>query len=214
MQSVCASESPCRGTCGNSPTIDDSDTLARIADAGVDHLFTADHISFFDGSGLDGLIHLAALSGLEGRLDLHLGVYLLALRHPMVAARQIASLAQAAPGRLTVGVGVGGEDRHEIEVCGVDHGRRGRRTDVALGLVRSLLDGDTVDGDGQFFDFTAGLIRPTPAPPRRRSSSAGGATPRCDAPAVWATVGSPPGVRRVDSRQRRRWPKRWVPIAR
>lgn len=140
-------------------------TLARIADARIDHLFTADHVSFFDGSGLDGLVHLAALSGLEGRLDLHLGVYLLALRHPMVAARQIASLAQAAPGRLTVGVGVGGEDRHEIEVCEVDPRTRGRRTDAALGIVRSLLDGDVVDGDGEFFRFTGGVIRPTPSPP-------------------------------------------------
>jgi alkanesulfonate monooxygenase SsuD/methylene tetrahydromethanopterin reductase-like flavin-dependent oxidoreductase (luciferase family) len=138
--------------------------LARIADAGIDHVFTADHVSFHDGSGIDGLIHLAAMSGLEPRLGLHVGVYLLALRHPMIAARQIASLAQAAPGRLTVGVGVGGEDRHEIEVCEVDPTQRGRRTDVALGLVRSLLDGQTVDGDGEFFDFTAGEIRPTPAP--------------------------------------------------
>lgn len=138
--------------------------LGHIADAGIDHVFTADHVSFIDGSGLDGLIHLAALSGLEGRLDLHLGVYLLALRHPMVAARQIASLAQAAPGRLTVGVGVGGEDRHEIEVCGVDPATRGRRTDVALSLVRRLLDGESVDGDGEFFDFVGGVIRPTPSP--------------------------------------------------
>ena len=141
------------------------ETLGRIADAGIDHVFTADHISFFDGSGLDGLIHLAALSGLEGRLDLHLGVYLLALRHPMVAARQIASLAQAAPGRLTVGVGVGGEDRHEIEVCEIDPRTRGRRTDVSLAIVRALLAGDTVDGDGEFFAFESGRIRPTPAAP-------------------------------------------------
>jgi alkanesulfonate monooxygenase SsuD/methylene tetrahydromethanopterin reductase-like flavin-dependent oxidoreductase (luciferase family) len=91
--------------------------LAGIADAGIDHVFTADHVSFHDGSGLDGLVHLAAISGLEPRLGLHVGVYLLALRHPMIAARQIASLAEAAPGRLTVGVGVGGEDRHEVEVC-------------------------------------------------------------------------------------------------
>ena len=139
--------------------------LGRIADAGIDHLFTADHVSFFDGSGLDGLIHLAALSGLEGRLDLHLGVYLLALRHPMIAARQISSLAQAAPGRLTVGIGVGGEDRHEIEVCDVDPRTRGRRTDASLAIVRSLLDGDTVDGDGEFFEFEGGTIRPTPSPP-------------------------------------------------
>jgi alkanesulfonate monooxygenase SsuD/methylene tetrahydromethanopterin reductase-like flavin-dependent oxidoreductase (luciferase family) len=138
--------------------------LGSIADAGIDHVFTADHVSFVDGSGIDGLIHLAAMSGLEPRLGLQVGVYLLALRHPMIAARQIASLAEAAPGRLTVGVGVGGEDRHEIEVCGVDPASRGRRTDVALSLVRELLDGGTLDGDGEFFDFRAGRILPVPDP--------------------------------------------------
>ena len=138
--------------------------LTAIADAGVDHVFTADHVSFHDGSGMDGIVQLAAMSGIEPRLDLQLGVFLLALRHPMVAARQIATLADAAPGRLTVGVGVGGEDRHEFEVCGVDPATRGRRTDVALELVRRLLDGETVDGDGVFFDFEAGRITPSPDP--------------------------------------------------
>jgi len=138
--------------------------LKLMADSGIDHVFTADHVSFFDGSGIDGLVYLAAMSGLEPRLDLHLGVFLLALRHPMVAARQIASLAEAAPGRLTVGVGVGGEDRHEIEVCEIDPATRGRRTDVSLGLVRRLLDGETVDGDGEFYKFEGGKIRPTPSP--------------------------------------------------
>ena len=139
--------------------------MGRIADADIDHVFTADHVSFRDGSGMDGLITLAALSGLEPRLGIHVGVYLLPLRHPMVAARQIATLAEAAPGRLTVGVGVGGDDRREVEVCDVDPATRGRRTDVALGLVRALLEGRTVDGDGEFFQFQGGRIRPVPDPP-------------------------------------------------
>ena len=138
--------------------------LGRIADAGIDHVFTADHVSFRDGSGMDGLVTLAALSGLEPRLGLHVGVYLLALRHPMVATRQIATLAEAAPGRLTVGVGVGGDDRHEVEVCDVDPSTRGRRTDAALGIVRGLLEGQTVDGDGEFYGFRGGRIRPVPEP--------------------------------------------------
>lgn len=137
--------------------------LAAIADAGVDYLFTADHVSFHDGSGMDGLIRLAALSGMEPRLGLHLGVYLLALRHPMVVARQISTLCETAPGRLTMGVGVGGEDRAEFEVCGVDPATRGRRTDVAMSLVRALLDGETVDGDDEFFPFHQGRIRPSPS---------------------------------------------------
>ena len=139
--------------------------LGRIADAGIDHVFTADHVSFRDGSGMDGLVTLAAIGGLEPRLDLQVGVYLLALRHPVVAARQIATLAEAAPGRLTVGVGVGGDDRHEVEVCDVDPATRGRRTDAALKIVRGLLEGQTVDGDGEFFKFRDGKIRPVPDPP-------------------------------------------------
>lgn len=139
--------------------------LGSIADAGIDHLFTADHISFHDGSGMDAPVVLAALGGIEPRLDLHAGVLLLALRHPMVAARQIATLAQTAPGRVSIGVGVGGEDRHEFDVCGIDPTTRGRRTDAALSIVRALLSGDTVDGDGEFYDFDGGIIRPTPDPP-------------------------------------------------
>jgi alkanesulfonate monooxygenase SsuD/methylene tetrahydromethanopterin reductase-like flavin-dependent oxidoreductase (luciferase family) len=135
-------------------------------------------------------------------------VYLLALRHPMIAARQIASLAETAPGRLTVGVGVGGEDRHEFEVCEVDPTSRGRRTDVALALVRSLLDGDTVDGDGAFFDFTGGVIRPTPQNSVCRSWSVGAATPPFDAPVASATAGSARGARRPGSRRPPRWRRR------
>ena len=139
--------------------------LGRIAGSGIDHVFTADHVSFRDGGGMDGLVTLAALSGLEPGLGLQVGVYLLALRHPMVAARQIATLAEAAPGRLTVGVGVGGDDRAEVEVCDVEPATRGRRTDAALGIVRALLSGETVDGDGEFFRFCGGKIRPVPDPP-------------------------------------------------
>ena len=147
------------------PPSEQRSLLGSVADAGIDHVFTADHVSFRDGSGMDGLVTLAALSGLEPRLGLQVGVYLLALRHPMVAARQIATLAEAAPGRLTVGVGVGGDDRAEVEVCDIDPATRGRRTDAALEIVRALLEGQTVDGDGEFFEFRGGKIRPVPDPP-------------------------------------------------
>ncbi len=136
--------------------------LASIADSGLDHLFIADHVSFRGGSGNDGLVHLAALSGIEPRLNLYLGVFLLALRHPMVAARQVATLAEAAPGRLRLGIGVGGEDRHEFEVCEIDPSTRGRRTDAAIQIVRALLDGDEVNWDDEFYSIDAGRILPTP----------------------------------------------------
>lgn len=139
-------------------------TLSSIADAGIDHLFVADHISFRGGDGTDGPVALAAMSGIEPRLGLSLGVLLLALRHPVVAARQIATLAEAAPGRVDVGIGVGGEDRSEFEACGVDPSTRGRRTDAALEIVRRLLDGESVTWHDEWFNLDDVTILPTPHP--------------------------------------------------
>src|SRR5499426_4817929 len=113
--------------------------LERARRAGLDHVFVADHVSFHTGFGMDGLVRAASLAALEPELAVHVGVYLLALRHPVPVARQIATLCESAPGRLVLGVGVGGEDRHEVEVCGVDPATRGRRTDEALTVVRGAL---------------------------------------------------------------------------
>jgi alkanesulfonate monooxygenase SsuD/methylene tetrahydromethanopterin reductase-like flavin-dependent oxidoreductase (luciferase family) len=93
--------------------------IARAADEGVDHFCVGDHVSFHVGAGSDGLIDATWLLTLQAELPVYIGLYLLPLRHPVPVARQLASIAQQAPGRLTFGVGIGGEDRHEIEICGV-----------------------------------------------------------------------------------------------
>ena len=139
--------------------------LSRIHDSGLDHVFVADHISFFTGLGMDGLIQAATVAALEPHLRVHIGVYLLALRHPLPVARQIASFCESAPGRLVFGVGVGGEDRHEIEICGVDPRTRGRRTNETLIALRALLTGRRVSHECEFFRFEDALIRPAPEPP-------------------------------------------------
>ncbi len=141
--------------------------LGRARSAGLDHVFVADHISFFTGFGMDGMIQAATIAALEPELDVHIGVYLLALRHPLPVARQIASLCDSAPGRLVLGVGVGGEDRHEIEICGVDPATRGRRTNETLIALRGLLSGKPTSHQCEFFEFEEALIRPAPDPPVR-----------------------------------------------
>ena len=144
------------------------DALAYVhgaADAGLDHLVTADHVAFFDGRGMDGLMTVSWLAGLHPTIGVYVGVYLLALRHPVAVARQVATLAGHAPGRLTLGVGVGGEDRHEMEVVGVDPTTRGRRTDEALDVLRPLLAGEAVDHHGEFYEAPKAVIRPAPVPP-------------------------------------------------
>ena len=135
-----------------------------VADAGIDHLFFADHVSFRIGHGHDGMVIGAALANLHPTLGSYLGVYLLALRHPMPVARQLANLAEMAPGRVSFGVGVGGDDRHEVEVCGVDPRTRGKRTDESLEVLQQLLAGATVDHHGEFFSLEQARIVPVPDP--------------------------------------------------
>jgi alkanesulfonate monooxygenase SsuD/methylene tetrahydromethanopterin reductase-like flavin-dependent oxidoreductase (luciferase family) len=148
----------------DAPLEERSRLMHAMADAGVDGVVQADHVSFRDGSGVEAIVMMAGLSGLHPTLGLFIGVYLLPLRHPVPVARSVATLAQLAPGRVEFGVGIGGEDRHEVEVCGVDPRTRGRRCDDSLDIVGRLLAGEEVTHHGDFFDIDACRIRPTPRP--------------------------------------------------
>ena len=139
--------------------------LARASDAGIDHVCCGDHVSFFVGVGLDGLVQATALTMLHPRLPVMTGVYLLPLRHPVLVARQLSDLDQLAPGRLVFGVGIGGEDRHEVEICGVDPSTRGRRMEESLIVLRQLLSGAPTTFHGEFFDFDDALVLPAPVRP-------------------------------------------------
>ena len=139
--------------------------VERAEAAGIDQLCVGDHVTFQGGQGFDGLVQATALAALSRTMGVCTAVYLLPLRHPLPVARQVASLAQLAPGRFTFGVGIGGEDRHEVEACGVDPATRGRRTDESLDLIRRLLAGETVSSSEGFFPVDAVRILPTPAPP-------------------------------------------------
>ena len=143
-----------------------SGRLAELAEravaGGIDHLTVGDHVSFADGHGADGLIQATALLSAHPSLSVQTGVYLVGLRHPAIVARQLATIALLAPGRFTFGVGVGGDDPRELELCGIDPRERGARTTEALRCVRLFMNGDEVDFRGRFFDLR-GAVRPAPA---------------------------------------------------
>jgi alkanesulfonate monooxygenase SsuD/methylene tetrahydromethanopterin reductase-like flavin-dependent oxidoreductase (luciferase family) len=138
--------------------------LARAEQAGLDYLCVADHVSFHDGTGFDGLISATAALTSTEHMPVLVGIYLLALRHPLLTARQLASISQLAPGRLILGVGAGGEDRAEISNSGVDPATRGRRLDECLEILRALAGGAATDHSGEFFSLRHAVIRPAPQP--------------------------------------------------
>jgi len=139
--------------------------LDDMAAAGLDHIHCGDHVSFHDGSGWDGLISATTLLSLHDTLAVHLGLYVLPLRHPVLVARQLATLCEYAPGRLVFTVGVGGDDPREVAMCGIDPRTRGRRMDEMLTVLRQLLTGQPVTFSGRFFTLDAAVVRPAPTPP-------------------------------------------------
>src|SRR6266446_4193640 len=136
--------------------------LANAEAAGIDRVCVGDHVTFKGGRGFDGLVHATALAVLSARLAVQTAVYLLPLRHPVPVARQVASLAALAPGRLLFGVGLGGEDPAELRACGIDPATRGRRMDEALAALRPLLAGTEVTMHGAFFRLDHVRVQPAP----------------------------------------------------
>lgn len=139
------------------------EVLRAMADAGIDHVGASDHVSFHTGWGIDGIVSATALAVAEPRLAVALGVYLLPLRHPVTVARQLSTFSQMTGSTLEFGVGVGGEDPHELEICGVDPRTRGRRMDECLTIIRALMTGDEFSIDGEFFQLEAARITPAPS---------------------------------------------------
>ena len=140
------------------------DFVAQVEATGIDRLFTGDHVTFSGGRGFDGLLNATAVAVASRRLTVQTAVYLLPLRHPVPVARQVASLAALAPGRLVFGVGLGGEDPAELRACGIDPATRGPRMDEGLAVLRPLLAGRQVTRRGAFFRLDQVRIQPTPEP--------------------------------------------------
>jgi alkanesulfonate monooxygenase SsuD/methylene tetrahydromethanopterin reductase-like flavin-dependent oxidoreductase (luciferase family) len=139
--------------------------VERAERAGLDHVAVGDHVSFFVGAGFDALLGAGSVLASSRTLATNTAVYLLPLRHPVLVARQLSDLAMLAPGRLRLGVGLGGEDPHELEICGVDPRTRGRRMDECMQVVRALMTGEAVSFEGEFFSVTEALIVPAPSIP-------------------------------------------------
>jgi alkanesulfonate monooxygenase SsuD/methylene tetrahydromethanopterin reductase-like flavin-dependent oxidoreductase (luciferase family) len=137
---------------------------ATVDGSAIDRVWVGDHVSFRGGRGTDGLLAAIAIAAVTRRVTVETAVYLLPLRHPLPVARQVAGIAELAPGRFVFGVGIGGEDPLEVANCGVDMSTRGARTDEALPLIRRLLDGERVDHRGEQFELDGATIVPSPDP--------------------------------------------------
>ena len=112
---------------------------------------------------LDSLCSLAAVAAVTTRVQVGLSVLQLGLRHLVWTAKQLATIDALAPGRLRLGVGVGGEFEEEFMAAGVARETRGSRLDEMLLLLPALLRGQPVEHDGPHVKVHSPALLPAPA---------------------------------------------------
>src|SRR6266849_86177 len=135
--------------------------VRRLEEWGFESVWSGDHISFHNPI-FESLTLLASYVGITSRIKLGTGVYLLALRSPAAAAKATATLDVLSSGRLIFGVGVGGENPKEFEVCGVPHKERGSRVTEGIDVVRALWRDTPGTFRGRFTRFESVSIDPKP----------------------------------------------------
>jgi probable F420-dependent oxidoreductase len=130
---------------------------------------------------IDPWIGLAFIAAAAERLYLGTTVSQIALRDPVLMARELATLDILSQGRLIVGAGAGWVDA-EFAATGIDYHTRGQRLTEFVQVLRKLWTAPEEGWNGKFFHVPAvGLVKPfTP----------GG-------PPVYLGAGSPAGIRRV-----------------
>jgi probable F420-dependent oxidoreductase len=158
--------------------------LARVAktcdEFGYAYVGVCDHVtlpaavaSSMGTHWVDPISTLGWLAAQTDQVMLLTHVYVLPYRHPLMAAKQFATLDYLSNGRAICGVGAGHVEA-EFDHLGVDFAGRGKAMDHGVSVLAAALDSEFVDGFG---------ARPRPVQDGR--------------PPIWVAGSSPAAIRRA-----------------
>ncbi|MCX5111318.1 LLM class F420-dependent oxidoreductase [Streptomyces sp. NBC_00378] len=169
---------------------DDLAEIARTADrTGFAYLASCDHVAIprrlagvMSTVWYDPVATLAYLAGITARVLLMSHVAVVGLRHPLVTAKQYATLDHLCGGRLILGVGAG-HVAEEFEALGADFDGRGRVLDETIDALKAALGPEEYpEFAGERISF--GGLGQLPRPAQERVP-------------VWVGGSSPAAVRRA-----------------
>jgi probable F420-dependent oxidoreductase len=155
--------------------------VARLAESlGYHSIFVADHVVVprtlhskypYSRDGgfpydpdldwLDPMVALGYLAACTRTIRIGTSITVLPMRHPIVAAKQIATADHLSGGRVIFGVGVGWM-AEEFALLGEPFHERGRRMDEALRLVKTLWTEKSPTFAGQYFRVSDCALTPKP----------------------------------------------------
>nr|WP_294519815.1 LLM class flavin-dependent oxidoreductase [uncultured Rhodopila sp.] len=129
---------------------------------GVDSLWQTDRL-VSRTPFLECMTALAAIAGRTSRIKVGVNVVSVAMREPLLLAKQCATIDMLSGGRLLPGFGIGSPRGAEWTAMHLDTSTRGRKTDEALEIISRLWSGEVLDYAGRHFQLTQASISPLPA---------------------------------------------------
>lgn len=139
----------------------DARRVAALEQLPVDSLWVGGHIASRNPTP-EAMMGLARLAALTERVRVGTSILLLPLYPPALVAKQIADLDRSTGGRVTLGVGVGGEYPQEFRAMQVPMEERGKRADEAIPLLRRLWTAEPITHEGRWYAMDDVRIHPAP----------------------------------------------------
>ncbi len=131
---------------------------------GIDSIWQTDRL-VSKSPILECMTALAAIAGRTRRVKFGVNVVSVAMRDPVLLAKQCATIDVLSEGRLLPGFGIGSPRGPEWTAMNLNVKTRGRTTDEALEIISRLWAGEALDYDGRHFKLTKASISPLPVQP-------------------------------------------------
>lgn len=113
---------------------------------------------------VEPLISIAAMAAATRRVTFVTNVLKMPIRHPVILAKEVSTLAVLSGERLALGVG-SSPWPDDYEMVGLPWAGRGRRFDECIEIVRGLTTGDYFSFTGTHYSFPAMKMNPAPRSP-------------------------------------------------
>jgi probable F420-dependent oxidoreductase len=150
------------GIGGETPARDLAGLVDHLESSGVDSLWFSELVYT---EAVDPFVGMAYALGRTTRLKVGTSVAILPGRHPVLVAKQLASLAAVAPKRVLPVFGLQSAIPAERDIFAVPQGQRGAVFDESLQLLKAVLDQPEADFDGEFFTVRGAAVAPRPTRP-------------------------------------------------
>jgi probable F420-dependent oxidoreductase len=109
-------------------------------------------------------VAIGAMAAVTTRLQFLTNIFVLPSRNPLLVAKAVGTAAVLSNNRVILGIGVGWM-REEFELLGQDFPTRGRRTNEAIEVLRTLWRGGMAEYHGKFYAFDKLEMSPAPSQP-------------------------------------------------